>query len=559
MKRQVKNAKKQQNPKKNGNNYQQGRYSGDKSGKVPRVTEEETKGNSTVNQRRAKEIDDNVERMYKSTRNAFEWYNRFEQYTKYAGTIPFGIPSGMSLPLVSNTINGKNTIPGIMSLYFIPSIGYSADRNSPINRSAVRWYSMLRRAQKASADYDSQDMMMAYMAIDSLAMFHEVGKRIIGIANLNSVLNRYVPEGLLKAMHVDPIDVRDNIADWWGYVNKFAIDAGNVTMPKDIDLRDRHGWMCSGLYTDAAQERSQIYMFVPLGFWQYNNTVSTGSQLDWIQWPTDQSEKLMTLADYKVMGNALLNAVFADEDMATISGDTQNAIGVNSCYHFEQITSNYTIDALYSEIVLSQIENSRCCGPFASTYTPVITQNPSVNNGAILYTPIHYYANNNETIDIFNHNKYLLNFHMDNPQVENVIEATRLTTIGQVDQSTGLNTPTAFGSEVIAYYMIWKTSPNDAQEFLPILGGFYNDFLIDLKNYSGSQINQRLEILASLEAFDWHPILYIWVLGPDGKSLYMYPQLDYDTTGLLDSVQLSNMHDAALTSEFAVPEALFGR
>lgn len=514
-----------------------------------------TRTDSTKNQRRDREVVDTVANMSthkKSERNPFSWYNKYPEYTDYAGTLPFGTPLGQTLNLATDTskaLNLNQPIPGICTLEFYPTIGYSSNRNSPINRSAIRWYSALRKLQKASGDYDSQDAMMAYVAVDSLAMFHEIGKRIIGIANNNSVLNRYVPEGLLAAQYVDPIDVRNNIADWIGYVNKFAIDANNVTMPKDISLRDRHSWMCSGLYTDGQTERSQIYMFVPLGFWQYNNTVTTGSQLDFISWATADSP--MTLEKYKTMGNALLNAVFGDEDMGLISGDTLNAIGSANCVWFDQIDRSYTLDALYSEMVLSQIENASFIGAWATGYTPVITQDPSVNAGAILFQPKLSVVTSryNEAYNRLN----LLNFHGSKPTVEDTIEATRLCVKGELDEDGNVS-PTAFGSELPVQMRVWiSNAPTNPQSFVPI--SQMGSVMVVTQN--DVSYASAVTFVAAISQFDWHPMIYIFTEDAAEGSQLVYRGVlaDLDVTAVLTEQKLADMHEAAITSLFSIPES----
>lgn len=539
---------------------------GKTNGMGPKNSRFENKFNSTANQRRAKEIEDTARKCGRTMENDFAWYNKYPLYTEYAGTLAFGKPIGETFNLTtSNTpsaITGlKQVIPGIMGLYFIPTPGYSADRNSPLNRSAIRWYSALRKMQKASGDYDSQDAMMLNLAVDSLAMFHEIGKRIVGIANMNSVLNRYVPEGLLTAMGVDPIDVRNNLADWWGYVNKFAIDASNVTMPKDLELRTRHSWMCDGIYTDGTTERAQIYMFMPLGFWQYSNTATVGTTLEWVPWPslsraiTDQT-KLVKLADYKKIGNTLLSRIFGDEDAGTISGDTYNAIGAANCITYDQIDRNYTMTALYSEEVLSQIENAQAAGySFATGYTPVITQNPSVNNGAILFTP--QFEGTASGASKLRMKKTLVNMHWEKPDVKSIIEATRLRCGVNAPVTGGKMLPTAFGSEIVQFYKIWTSTVDNPQVFTDTLG-FTNDIDVSLGGLANQPgIKEVYRQIAKLSAFDWHPIIYFWMSTtqdiPDAELIGAF--VDYDVCAILEDDKLAEMHEAALTSEFDIPES----
>lgn len=529
---------------KNGSRKSNDREGKGKLGKP--ISKQLNKSNSSKGQRRLKE---EVDTEYKSERNDFAWYDKYHEFTAYAGTIPVGKPSGETFQLATptSTIGGtKQVIPGICVINFYPVPGFSRDRNSPINRSAIRWYSALRRMQKASADYDSQDMMISYMAIDSAAMFHELGKRIVGIANRDSVLNRYIPEGLLYGMNVDPIDVRDNIADWRGYVNKFAIDIANVTMPKDMDIRVRHSWMCSGIYTDGEAERSQIYMFQPEGFWIYDNTVNTGSQLVFMDWPNHPNQELITLSKFKEMGNKIIASLLGDEDIATISGDVYNAIGAANCITYDQIADGYTVEALYSEMVLSQIENSTAVGYFAESYTPVISQNPSVNNGAILFQPKFTYQSA-EDASVAN-KRLFLNFHIKGqPSVEETIEATRLRTMLLDSTQAGVIEPETFGSEIVSVYSLVSAKPDTPQVF-------------DAQNigtnivFDGTNANYVMQACSKLASFDWAPIIYLFN-GTGDQPLLIGPLVDFEVTTVLEAEKLADMHEAALMSVYAMPES----
>lgn len=523
--------------------------------------------NKGKNYRRDREIQGTVDRELKDGkpgRNPFEWHNAFPEFTNYAGTIPFGLPLGNAMDLNSATSTGvtgwKITQPGVMAIHFVPTIGYSADRNSPINRSAIRWMTYLRNAQKASADYDSQDMMMAFVALDSCYMLHATLKKVIGLANLSYPLNRYTPEVLLNTLGFDADEVRNNIEDYWGLVNKMAIDLGSVTMPAEIDMRKRHEWMCSGIYLDGDNVRAQMYNFVPMGFWKYNNTVTTGSQLDWVPFLETRSagEDTTHPNNITVMRNmvtSMLSAVFGDEDIGTISGDMLNALGPSGVVKLAEIPRDYRITPSFSESVLSQIENLIPVGQFATGYTPVITQNPSVNQGAILFTPKFQYAVTK--YNPVNYHKFILNFHnKTQPSVEDVIEATRLSVVFDGKYADdGSYTPTAFGSEVVTHVQIWSTNPNG---YTPAIRGSVVS-AHHIVPYGAVLLND-LKFIAQIAAFDWHPIIYL--ICNDGTQAA--PQLtfagaicDYETSTVVDPEQLKNMHEASLTSLFNLPQMGF--
>lgn len=520
-----------------------------------------TKRNSSKDQRRDAEIIGTAEAA-ESKRNDFTWYNAFPQYTKYAGTIPTGVPLGnkydLSLPDTVSTLDYSFNIPGIMTLRFIPGIGRSADKSSPINRSAIRWYTWLRYAQKASANYDSQDMMMAFVVLDSAYMYRSWMMRILGLANLATPLNKYTPQDFIYCQYVDADDVRNNIATLWGYINKFAIDLGSVTMPKDIDLRVRHEWMVSGVYLDDDDVRAQAYMFVPEGFYIYDNTVASGSQATFTQLshngqPISQTN-LMTVADIIEFGNNMLKSLLGDEDLGQISGDILNALGEGNVVRLGEIDRGYTLLPSYNELVMSQIENATFFG--YPTGNLNITQDPSVNNGAILYGPSFTNANPAIGNALFTR-KWMLNFHKPDPTVEEVIEATRLMGIydGPYD-GTNPYTPTSYGSEILTTFQIWKhsfTEDAPSRSFNSI-----SALTINIDNGSSADTN-AIKFLADLASFDWHPTIYLY--SATGSSVdditFCGVVCDFNVAVTMTPERLSDMHEAALTSLFDLPQMGF--
>lgn len=177
---------------------------------------EYTKNNSSRLQRREKEaIDTDIEI---SRRNAYSWYSHFPQFTKDAGTLAFGIPLGQTITRGSDKVQ----IPGILSLRYLPTIGYSADNTSPINRSAIRLYTHIRNIQKAAAKYDPADLMMYLMALDSCYSFWAMLRRAYGTAQLYTPVNKYYPRNLLNVQGIAN-EVADDLAALRAYINKFAL------------------------------------------------------------------------------------------------------------------------------------------------------------------------------------------------------------------------------------------------------------------------------------------------------------------------------------------------
>lgn len=513
-----------------------------------------------ANCRPPKVVVQDTKSVAKSKTNDFSWYNRFSQFTEYAGTVPFGTPIGNSLELWQTGAKFSNiAVPGLMSLRFIPGVGHSANNNSPINRSSIRWYSTMRMKQQASGRYDQQDMMIGLIALDSANMFHAWLKRILGIANVSDPMNRYKPDVLLMANGVDPDDVRDNPADYWGYLNKFAADMAHFVIPKEFNLYKRHQWMVSGIYRDADADRAQMYMFVPDGFWVYDNTQTVGSTLNYQRLPITEGGQVptyMKLSDIQAIGNAIMLGLCNDEDISQICGDLRNALGDSGMVGLEETPRDYKILSTYDVRVLSQIENAVVMP--ADFTNNVITQNPSVNNGAILYQP--KFKNGNVYYNqAWQGRNALINFHMSGkPDVESVIEATRLTAIYEGTFPSDIADywePTVYGTEILIEMRMWIIN-NDGNTFSkqPIPYPFNNTIVI---NPTAGTYGQSLDQIAQLACFDWHPQVAVFRTVGSGASQYLAfcgMLLDYDLTATVAPSKILDMHDASIMSMLYIGE-----
>nr|AVX53461.1 putative capsid [Marmot picobirnavirus] len=500
--------------------------------------------------------------------NDITWYSKFPQFLQDAGRLSFSWPLGIR-PTFEN--NDSIAVGGIMRLCFYPGVGYSEDMNSPINRSAVRFYTFLRSIQKSAATYDSADLMMYLMAMDACYMFHANMRRAYEVAQLFTPLNTFYPRNLLQYMGFDP-SIMDNLAEFRAYINRFGLQLGMYTVPTDFAITNRHMWMCEGLYTDSSSTRAQTYVFVPEGFWSYNNTVATGSQLDFIPW-LDQQENgntLHTLEQVIEMGNNLISHLRNDEDTGKISGDLYVAYKGNT----RKVTELHDLDVIlpsYSEEVLSQIENATVCGLYSPGYTPVISQDPSVNNGAIIYKPVfgaidfgNKEGNGWRCPGVFAYTGRMMNMHVDSPNPEQVIEASRLMVISRPGLQTSKNTlgwhPTSFGADVISRFQIAVRSENGT--------GVSNLQVLSSNLYyssgsGGPYYKDQMILLALLRQFSRGPMMYLasWTPIPDddqetamSKLDIQYVGNDVDNMTYVSGNQLEMMHEATLLSLFDVPQ-----
>lgn len=518
------------------------------------------KRNSTKNERRRKEVVDTVE---KSQENDYSWHSKFASFSRDAGTLPFATPLGNSLRINED----KVYTPGVMALRFAPTIGYSADQRSAINRSADRFKTYLRSVQKASADYDASDIMIVELAVDSLLMLHRHLIRAYKSANLYSPTNRYYPEALLIAMGFQPT-IRNEMSRLRGFINQLGINLTRFVMPANFDINQRHKWMVEGLYLDGNTDKAQTYLFVPAGFWKYDSTASSGGSLVWVSGPS--ATQGWELDQWIATATELLNALSNDDDVNTINGDLYSAYGQSGIAPIPVVNDLDMLLPVYDPVVLSQIENCTIVGGWAPGYVPIITQDASVNGKGLLFTPTFM---GNSSMRIYSsptaaadsgicanaavcNSGAVVNMHIQSPSPEAIMEATRL--VVAVDQPlpnptavSGQFTPTIFGSDVIfsvgIAYFNWLEQLSVYEISTQTVP--YRQYIPD-----GVVQNVVTDVWAMTAAFDWCPMFYNTTIGDSGSVDINQIMADIDNIAWIPSWQINMLHEASLLSLFEVPE-----
>lgn len=500
------------------------------------------------NQRRAEEAVDTFAAMSKS--NPLEYYTKFSRFAEDAARLPFAFPLGTPFDTVQNGVDQQTryAVPGIMRIEFSPAIGISRDFTSAINRSSTRFYTYLRSNQKASANYDHQDITMMELALDSAYMFHAMCRRLYGVMQNVTPMNEYYARSLVAAMGGVYSDLRANLADFRAWINTFAYNLGQYALPAGITLFDRHRWMCDGYYVDSETTRAQTYVFVPLGFWMYDNTVETGSQLTFTYYLDKDSvltAKQYTTAQLMALGDSLLNAIGGEEDFQYISGDIYNFYG-GQTYSLPYVEENYKVVPAFEKTVLSQIENMRVMGRFAAD--PIVSQKPDVNDGAIIYNPTFKRTMLDQAgVRV----KTFMNFHWDSPSSGDVIEASRLLPTIAVPQ-TGATTVLLeqCGTEIVHGLAIFATNPaSGATRF----NGVDNTIVV-LGSTVATLKNNIFDAL-HLAQFDWAPGLQFFAQSAGSSGIttsFIGFSWDIDNFSEIFDNYLNTIHDACLYSLFEV-------
>lgn len=419
--------------------------------------------------------------MY-SQPNDPRWYAANPQVLKDVASFPYGWPLGGEFDLGSLADNfDVNAIPGVMAIYTAPAFGWADNPNAPVNVAARNIFTYVRHANSGSWNYNSPDLMLYLLAMDSMYSYIAWLKRLYGMCAYYSVTNRYYPKALIEANGVDFQDLQGNLNDFRGYINMLAVRAGQFVVPSSMAYTAKHEWMYSGLYTDAATDKPQTYMFVPDGFFQYGltaitdsgGTIFTSGELSYKKLmpkfgnltgaPVDYAvgsmtpTKLLTFQDLQAYGDALINPLLQSQDINVMCGDILKAYGDN-VHKISGITEDYTVYPAYDMEVLDQIQNATFIGEYAAGTS--ITQDPT--KGWLKFTPTqtYPYAFTGQYFRSPGFNAYwgkkIVNFQHGDVEPAATMEATRLTNIASAqDNANNTLQFNTIGSEIACYGHIY--------------------------------------------------------------------------------------------------------
>lgn len=464
-----------------------------------------------------------------------------------------------------NYLSAISSIPGVMAIEIAITPGIAETAQSPVNLAATNVYSFVRYKNSGASNYDSPDLMMYLLSMDSLYAMWNWMKRIYGIASTYSQTNLYYPRALMDANCVDLDDVLANLANFRAFLNIKAGELSAFCVPATMTYNIRHSWMFSNVYTDSDTNKAQTYMFVPSYFYKYEENVSQkGGQLVPVPILMNMPTAKFTVAQLMQMFNTMIQAVQQSEDIGVMSGDILKAYGEGGLFTISTFDADYKVEPTYSREVLSQIENAHVlCSEsrLATTLTPAmftITQDPNTN--WILFHPTGMAPGVINEVD-----QQYLNFHWDSPTPEDVMVATRLKAgIFDDHDGSGSHVDTC-GSEIaISAWMYVYGFSNDKTVKHPgtapltgqpsILNKYYVPKNLMLGTGGVDPTFQDVDIVLStlmlLSSFDWHPQVNVW---DAATRVWIGPFLDCDKYTLINANNVESLNIVALLSEFNVP------
>lgn len=525
----------------------------------------------------------------KSTDNDASWYNTLPELVRDAAKFPFSRPLGTHyVPRSDSNVQfdfqfNTPSIPGIMCVNWYPTIGLSAHSNSPINIVSREVYSFVRHANSGHANYDAPDLMLYFMAMDSVYSLYSEAVRVYGMMMLYTANNRYYPKALVQSAGWDFTDVQRNLAQLRWAINQFAYKLGSLAIPANMSYFARHIWLNSGLYLDSNSAKAQTYMFKQDAHYKYNPTVGTGfkSQLEF----TKRTSNKMTVNDWIAKMNSFIDPILASEDFNIMSGDILKAFGQDNLFTVAPIAEEYVVVPSYSTEVLSQIQNLSIMGYPDTTIStrPGEAANIVQRIDGETWDPGLYQVLTFTTKEQINKPKAaeaqslmaatmerLISMLADDPSPDEIMVATRLTnicdTFGIEERVNGANKyyrgiagitgKYTYGTEIVSSVtMVVLSESGNFKLYTIDTSALVSEPTSDSNLYGDLSL---LRILVLFEAFDWHPTIPVMgcnynVQNNTNPKWIGYLQETNNFT-VMNIEDLTRLHETALISEFAVPQ-----
>lgn len=496
--------------------------------------------------------------------NDVRWYATNPELLKAAASLPFSQTTGQPLGFAGSgtqmTTDLGYTVPGVMSLFFLPTLG--GGNTDALNAAKDSMYSFVVHANSRNTSYTSADLMEVVIAGANVFAAWASGVRAYGTMRLYDQRNKYLPSALITAMGFKPDDLRSNLSRMWFDLNELAARMSQIWIPNTLPLLDRWFWLNSNVYMDSTSVKGQYYVFTQSRFLGYAPDLSpNGGVLTWVNTDgsinrdsgkTAYSNQVGNTWDgYMTMMNGLISALVDSEDRGIIMGDILKAFGSDKIYAVNPVDVNYQITPVYDREVLTQIENATV---FDRVYTSIYED---AGTGRLLQGAwtTGFTAPAPSSWDEIAPDQAILNFHqLEVPTPEQIMVATRLMSLGTLDSKVNISQfgyePETAGTEYVLrihYYQYTKT-------------GTLNAIRMYTRNNSASNPQATLGSVFAEMAFDWAP----WHYSVSGtlptasapalvKPTITFALGDYDNYTVVTTAELKKMHNTALYSELGVP------
>nr|AVX53787.1 putative capsid [Marmot picobirnavirus] len=484
---------------------------------------------------------------YRCDHNDVSWYNANPELLRTAGSLSFNNPLGIDIYPSINNVTGIQidenkhwTIPGIIRLDLVPTVGKTDSPSSIVNVAARKTYAYVRHENSGHANYDAPDLMLYILAMDNLYSFYNWITRLYGSIRLFSGVNRYFSKYLIETMGVNYEDIITHGNDLYFMLLNWAARLRSFYIPSGMSYLTRHAWLYSQIFKDSPDPKSQVYLFSPeyLYYWAENAGEWALKPIEII--PKSITASKLTFSDIVEKMEQMIAGVAMSEDFNIMSGDILKAYGSNT-FTITPVDISYILEPTYSKEVLMQIHNARIITNYA------IGDIKSDGVGVQLINESS--CKTSDTPIWLSHNLFI-DLHDVESSPENVMVASRLmcTYKAITHNSEELDW---FGSEIVTHCTVTTLELEGTGIVDRTI--ITSDILFKPSAVDNTDLLTNLQILRSLASFNDAPIVYeTWVESDDTRIGVTAAYADFDNYTIVTGETMSKLHECALLSEFGV-------
>nr|AVA30689.1 capsid protein [Picobirnavirus sp.]AVD97014.1 capsid protein [Picobirnavirus sp.] len=483
-----------------------------------------------------------------SKSNPIDWYNKNPMLLQNTSSISYGNIQGYPIhqdfrtntggsPSISTTV----TSPGICVLRYLDGPGIAGNYTDAVNVAARNLFGKVRKMNSGYSNYDPNDLMMYILAMTEVYKMHSEIMRMYGVLQLYRTSSKYYPTGLCSALNYDFDDMIQHMPQVRTLLNTFAARTNIFAVPSDMAYMVKQYWMPSGLYTDSANRKAQVYALQPMVYRTFEVQEDGNSTLVAHSYIGAKSDKVVRYSDLVSITNAIVSAITENEDFAIMSGDIRKAYGDN-VWTLNAVADDYTVQPLHDYTVLAMIENASIVGAFYNgevTQANIYTTN-ELNASRVNYSPHFAPVTGTDTLDPRTWQNYLLNAHTDDTTVEFTTEATRF--VASLHPMQGQMVPTVCGTELIMGVRFYS---NDE---ITHVGSFLDGTATDPGILY--QDTAAVHLLRVMYSFDWNPRVYL--INTAGTEIAAL--IDIDNYAVVNYNTIDAIHYACILSLFNIQD-----
>lgn len=321
-----------------------------------------------------------------------------------------------------------------------PGAGYSKDANAAINQVGLKTFTDMTANNMRTIKYGPQDVTICLLALNSVLSTAAFIRRAFGVMGTVSPRNYVFPRALFEqGMLLDYDDMLSNLANYRAQYNMIAATASSIAFPMNFDAFKTTIALYSDLFQDHSSDMAQTWVTYPAINWTLDEASDPKGSvlLSHSAIPTTPG-RLVTmdvwLETLRQQIGALMNSATLQEMYPDVLKYAMN-FGA-TLFSLAPVADDYSVLPVYSEEFCIQLENHVALGEPVTKhgltgYTDGNNVTSDPDNNAIVYAPLfkmpdaysHETSGGGIQIDPFV--DPLLNFHIDNPDVNTRTIATR--------------------------------------------------------------------------------------------------------------------------------------